>query len=506
MHNSNITKILFLIPIILLFIILCYRNWSGLPNPVSLHSNRLGTQIDINNDGKSEFLFWNFYDLLELNNKFAKGSFLELVDMENKNNEMLYLGMAGDIPVYGDFSGDGITDYGIYRYTKNGNEWNLINGSTKAIFSNKYGEVGDFPIPRDYDGDGVCDFVVYRPKDSGFYGVLSYMNKILDDYIGIVGDIPIPNDYDGDGSADLSVYRLFSGEWFIKSSKTGLVEQKKLGGKNFLPIPSDYDGDGKVDLAVWNYHNNDCKILFSSKKNSCSSDKIKTAIREKLLTKKVFPLSLDIDGDKKYELAFWEYENKSVHLFKIENNRVDYKLINMNISQDSEPIDHFFLKKFIARERKFKSLATLRSVVNEKILNMNNEKRIILCDFDGDFINEVGTLSLDNMSFSTLLSSTNKPADFHFTNEGKPIVEDFDGDGKCEFGFVDPSNRTLNYFSSALNENINLSLGEQAYGIPLAFDIDSDFMADLIFYDQLTNICGLFQSSKNYKYDEVCIE
>ncbi|MBI2995631.1 MAG: hypothetical protein HYY52_02855 [Candidatus Melainabacteria bacterium] len=502
MNKNRRIEILFLILIILLFSIPCCRNLFNEFKSAFLHNDKLKPQI---NNNKSELLFWNFRNSLKSDAEFVgKVSFFEIISIEDKSNkEIVSLGMIGDMPVCGDFSGDGIIDYGIYRYKENGNEWNLINGSTKVSFTNRYGEIGDLPVPGDYDGDGIYDFVVYKPKDAGFYGILSYMNKILQDYVGIRGDIPTPSDYDGDGLIDLSVYRPSSGEWLIKFSKTGLIEQIMLGGKNFLPIPSDYDGDRKADLAVWNFNNNKCKIVFTSKIHS-SSNRVESEVYKKLTGKKIFPLLLDIDRDKKYELAFWEDKQKSVHLFKIGKGEINYEEFNVNVSENSEPVNYFLLRKFVAKDGDLKSLANLRSVVNKGMLNVN--KGIILCDFDGDFIKEKGMLNLNNMSFSTLLSSTNKSIDLHFNDQGKPVVGDFDGDGKCELGFINPANKAFSYSSSALNKNISFPLNEKVDGIPFVSDIDSDFMADLILYDPVTAVCSLFQSSKNYKYDEVCLE
>jgi len=145
-------------------------------------------------------------------------------------------GQSGDIPVPGDYDGDGDSDYVVWR-PSNG-QW-LLNGVVLAT----YGQSGDIPVPGDYNGDGKNDFVVWRPSAGIWYAkdiaTITYGDQPT--------DIPVPGDYDGDGRHDYAVWRPSTGQWFIYQQTPTIT----YGQNGDIPVPADYNGDGKTDRAVW---------------------------------------------------------------------------------------------------------------------------------------------------------------------------------------------------------------------------------------------------------------
>lgn len=69
-------------------------------------------------------------------------------------------GAFGDIPISGDFDGDGKTDRAIYR---DGQWWIVDSSSGVGRLAATFGAPRDVPISGDFDGDGKTDFTVYRP-------------------------------------------------------------------------------------------------------------------------------------------------------------------------------------------------------------------------------------------------------------------------------------------------------------------------------------------------------
>src|SRR3954447_19233658 len=92
----------------------------------------------------------------QLINRLAEGT---VTDVSNS------FGSAGDIPVAGDWDGDGRDGIGVF-WTSTG-QWFLRNsaaGSGPAESVVAYGTSGDKPFVGDYDGDGRDDIAVFRPS------------------------------------------------------------------------------------------------------------------------------------------------------------------------------------------------------------------------------------------------------------------------------------------------------------------------------------------------------
>src|SRR5439155_26046818 len=75
-------------------------------------------------------------------------------------------GLTGDIPITGDWNGDGRTKAGIYRASQG--RWLL-----------------------DYNGDGLFDPAVDKIYQFG----------------GVAGDVPVAGDWDGSGTTKIGVFR-----------------------------------------------------------------------------------------------------------------------------------------------------------------------------------------------------------------------------------------------------------------------------------------------------------
>jgi len=83
------------------------------------------------------------------------------------------------------------------------------------------GVAGDIPLAGDVSGDGIADLVIYR---DGTWYIDTDRNGAVDVTVvfGGPGDKPVLFDFDGDGKADLCVVR--NGVWYVNTKLDGSLQ------------------------------------------------------------------------------------------------------------------------------------------------------------------------------------------------------------------------------------------------------------------------------------------
>ena len=118
-------------------------------------------------------------------------------------------GTEDEIPVTGDWNGNGIRSIGTFEAGR----WNLdINGDgrfTSEDVEVRFGTAGDIPLVGDFDGNGVEEIAIYR---AGTWMIDSNGNNELDAtdrtfQLGTAADTPVVGDWDGDGIDEPALYR-----------------------------------------------------------------------------------------------------------------------------------------------------------------------------------------------------------------------------------------------------------------------------------------------------------
>ena len=140
-------------------------------------------------------------------------------------------GQAGDRPVTGDWNGDGVTDLGVVR----GHEWILTLGpygdsegvpgesgdqGSPAVWRDFYfGSATDVPVTGDWNGDGTDGVGLFRAGDlvPGRAARARRRTRPTVSY-GTPGDLPVVGDWDGDGTDGLGVAR--GTRWYLSDSAT----------------------------------------------------------------------------------------------------------------------------------------------------------------------------------------------------------------------------------------------------------------------------------------------
>ncbi len=162
---------------------------------------------------------------------------------------------AGDLPVVGDFNGDGIDTTGIFRAVNANGVFLLSDRTDGSVTSGAFfGQAGDLPIAGDWDGDGKDTIGVFRPSAGKFFLRNSNTAGPPDFTItfGAVGDIPLAGDWDGDGDDTIGVYRESQHRFLLRNKlNAGADINVQFGIAGDLPLTGDWDGDGDDTIGLF---------------------------------------------------------------------------------------------------------------------------------------------------------------------------------------------------------------------------------------------------------------
>ena len=137
-------------------------------------------------------------------------------------------GQGTDIALAGKWSSRGNGRIGIFRSSTE--SWHLDengNGSFKNCGNDKCASLsiyrdGDLPVVGDWKGDGITQVGLYRPSTGQWFldrnGDKSWDGCSQDLCIssfGAEGDLPVTGDWSGTGPSKVGVFRPNTGEWFL---------------------------------------------------------------------------------------------------------------------------------------------------------------------------------------------------------------------------------------------------------------------------------------------------
>src|SRR5262245_26893137 len=142
-------------------------------------------------------------------------------DYSAATTTQISFGQAGDIPVRGDWLGDGVARVGVFRY----GTWFLDAAnqdySPTTTIQIAFGQAGDVPVVGEWLGAGVARVGVFRPSTGTWYldtasrpvgssTGYSPLTTIQVGY-GLAGDLPVVGQWLGDGTDHIGVFRPGTG-------------------------------------------------------------------------------------------------------------------------------------------------------------------------------------------------------------------------------------------------------------------------------------------------------
>lgn len=162
------------------------------------------------------------------------------------------LGHAGDIPLAADWDNDGRADITVFRRgTEERPEseflYRLADSEIPRSITLTSCTALDVPILGDYDGDGRLDAAVHRKVTGTWVVRRSSDGEERSTSFGWTDGVPVVADYDADRITDFALFR--GGEWWILASTEG-ERRESFGDGGDRPLATDDDGDGRADLAV----------------------------------------------------------------------------------------------------------------------------------------------------------------------------------------------------------------------------------------------------------------
>jgi hypothetical protein len=189
-------------------------------------------------------------------------------------------GEKGDLPVIGNWSGNGLGNAGTFNPSTG--TWQLDTNGDGVLdcavdaCASSYGKPGDLPVTRELSGVNGSIIGTFTPKTTvivkgrkvvkrGLWNFDLNGNSSLDgcsvdecDTFGDVGELPVVGDWTGTGTEEIGLFIPSKGYWYLDRNGNGKWDgcrvDKCLGtfGKTGdLPIIGDWDGTGKIRIGVF---------------------------------------------------------------------------------------------------------------------------------------------------------------------------------------------------------------------------------------------------------------
>ncbi len=116
----------------------------------------------------------------------------------------------------------------------------------------RFGQAGDIPVIGDWNGDGTHTIGVVRGNRWLLRNENSAGPPDLDFLFGAEGDIPVVGDWTGRGQTGIGVRRANSNRWKLRhTASTGKAQLDfRYGNRRDVPVVGDWNGNGTTGIGV----------------------------------------------------------------------------------------------------------------------------------------------------------------------------------------------------------------------------------------------------------------
>jgi serine protease len=169
-------------------------------------------------------------------------------------------GAAGDIPIKGDWNGDGTDTIGVYRPSTGFFYLRNTNSAGPADIAFQFGVGGAVPLAGDWDGNGTTTIGIYDTATGTFFLRNSNSAGPADIVFtfggGGAGVIPVVGDWNNDGVDTIGLYVAATGVFFLRNTNSSgpanVTFTFGAGGAGIKPITGDWNNDGTTTIGLYN--------------------------------------------------------------------------------------------------------------------------------------------------------------------------------------------------------------------------------------------------------------
>ncbi|MGI5499271.1 FG-GAP repeat domain-containing protein [Lentzea sp. CA-135723] len=181
-----------------------------------------------------------------------------------------FFGVGNEIPLTGDFNGDGRDDVVTFTRGDRGDVYvALSNGNgfagTSVKWHDNFGFGTETPLVGDFNGDGKDDIATFTQGNTGDVFValstgsgFSGTSVKWHDWFSIGNEVPLAGDFNGDGKDDIATFtRGATGDVYVALSTgsgfsgTSQKWHERFGINGEIVDSGDFDGDGKDDIVTF---------------------------------------------------------------------------------------------------------------------------------------------------------------------------------------------------------------------------------------------------------------
>lgn len=168
-------------------------------------------------------------------------------------------GQTGDLPVAGDWIGNGVDTLGVFRPANGAFYLTDANHTTPQVTHTiSFGAPGDLPVAGDWTGRGRDSIGVYRPSLGQFLLLESLdpgARRIVFG-VGKAGDLPVAGKWNGGGATGVGLYRpsedTFRLWTHVQAPRPPTPDYVvRLGVGTGLPIAGDWRGSGRSGVGLF---------------------------------------------------------------------------------------------------------------------------------------------------------------------------------------------------------------------------------------------------------------